>query len=111
MNRTHVQAYYANNKDTVYFRKAMKRCREHGTMPQIQAAVQHKLPLTALLVAFGISRKDLDLVHRVRRAHQVVPLLELQMCSSSSDDAKKSSSVILEASMVRLKRCALVSSS
>ena len=53
MNRTHVQAYYANNKDTVYFRKAVKRCREHGTMPQIQAAVQHKLPLTALLVAFG----------------------------------------------------------
>ena len=48
-----MHAYYKRNKKLVLFRKAMKRCREHGAVPNLQSMRQYDIPLTALLVAFA----------------------------------------------------------
>ena len=52
-NAQSVKRYYENNKDVVFFRKAMKRCRESGSVPTVKSILKHNVPLVALLVAFG----------------------------------------------------------
>ena len=52
-NAENVRAYYERNKKVVLFRKAMKRCREYGAVPNLQSMRDYEIPLTALLVAFA----------------------------------------------------------
>ena len=52
-NAQNVRAYYERNKKVVLFRKAMKRCREHGAVPNLHSMREYEIPLTALLVAFA----------------------------------------------------------
>lgn len=53
VNSASVRAYYGRNKSLVAFRKAMARCRSEGAIPHIYSMRTHKIPISALLLAFG----------------------------------------------------------
>ena len=53
MNTSSVRAYYKRNKGLVAFRKAMARCRSEGAIPHVHSMRVHKIPIDALLLAFG----------------------------------------------------------
>lgn len=52
-NAQNVRAYYERNKSVVLFRKAMKRCKEFGAVPNARSMRKYDIPLTALLCAFA----------------------------------------------------------
>lgn len=52
-NRLSVQAYYARNKATILFRKAIKRCKRTGAVPNPASVLEHGFPVQAFFCAFA----------------------------------------------------------
>ena len=52
-NAENVRAYYERNKKVVLVRKAIKRCRERGAVPNVNSMRAYDISLTALMVAFA----------------------------------------------------------
>lgn len=52
-NRLSVQAYYARNKSTILYRKAIKRCKRSGAVPNPSSVFEHNFPVQAFFTAFA----------------------------------------------------------
>ena len=52
-NARDVRKYYQRNKQSVYLRKALKRCRETGAIPTVEAVLKHHLPMLPIWASFA----------------------------------------------------------
>jgi hypothetical protein len=78
-NAESVRGYYARNKQTVLFRKAVKRCRATGAIPTYQSMKQNKIPLTALLVAFADWAGGTGNMSQIRRQYAKLRRLRAEL--------------------------------
>ena len=69
-NAENVRAYYERNKKLVLFRKTMRRCRDHGSVPSVRSCQAYDIPLTALLVAFAEWAGSTHDVRKIKKQHQ-----------------------------------------
>ena len=52
-NARDVRKYYQRNKQSVYLRKALKRCRETGAIPTVEAVLKRHLPMLPIWASFA----------------------------------------------------------
>jgi hypothetical protein len=78
-NAENVRAYYERNKKLVLFRKVMKRCREHGSVPNLQSMRDYDIPLTAILVAFADWAGSSHMHHKIKKQHQKLTQLRVAL--------------------------------
>ena len=78
-NAQNVRAYYERNKSLVLFRKAMKRCREAGTVPTLETVRENDFPLQALFVAFAEWAGSTPCKLKVRKQHAKLLYLRTQL--------------------------------
>lgn len=85
-NKDNVRTYYARNKKVVAFRKAMKRCRECGSVPTLRSMLENDIPLTALLVAFGDWAGNTGDQHKIHRQHRKLDIVKHGMDPTRKTD-------------------------
>ena len=78
-NAENVRAYYERNKKLVLFRKAMKRCREHGAVPNLHSMREYDIPLTALLVAFADWAGSVGNERKIKKQHLKLTRLRAEL--------------------------------
>ena len=78
-NAENVRAYYERHKSVVVFRKAMKRCRETGAVPNLRSMRRYDIPLTALLVAFAEWAGASGDTHTIKRQHLKLTRLRVEL--------------------------------
>ena len=78
-NAQNVRAYYERNKKLVLFRKAMKRCREYGAIPNVKSMREYEIPLTALLVAFAEWAGSTGDQRKIKKQHAKLARLRVEL--------------------------------